>query len=130
MWPALAVQTLRNCTRPTRQFDLYAQLAILRSRTAGVDRQIGEIGRRVVGHLVAVRVDGLGEIALAVQQADPDERDVEIAGRLAVVAGQDAETAGVDLETFVETEFGAEIRDQVIGSRSSCFSIAGRARSP
>ena len=42
------------------------------------------------------RVEALREVAAAVEQADADERDAELGGGLQVVAGEDAEAAGVD----------------------------------
>jgi hypothetical protein len=63
---------------------------------------------------VAVGAQRLLEVTLAVEQADADEGQPHVAGRLAVVAGQNAEAAGVDRQAFVETEFGAEVGDQVV----------------
>ena len=54
------------------------------------------------------------EVALAVEEADADEGQPEVAGRLAVVAGQDAEAAGIDGQAFVEAELGAEVGDQIV----------------
>ena len=56
-------------------------------------RQAGEVvvGVRVL--LEAVRVDRLAEVAGAVEEAHADEGHAEVARRLAVVAGEDAEAA-------------------------------------
>ena len=51
---------------------------------------------RVVRELLAVAVDPLVEVALPVEQPDRDERQLEVARRLAVVAGEHAEAARVD----------------------------------
>jgi hypothetical protein len=67
-----------------------------------------------VRRLPAFAVDGLAEIALAVEQADGDEGQAQVGGALAVVAGEDAEAAGIDRQAFMEAELGAEIGDQVI----------------
>ena len=45
--------------------------------------------------LPAVAGQGLAEVAVPVQQPHADEGYAEVAGRLEVVAGQDAEAAGV-----------------------------------
>ena len=79
------------------------------------DRQVAEIGIVVLGALAAVAVDGLHEVALAVEQAHGDERQLEIARRLAVVAGEDAQAARVHRQALVHAELGAEVRHQVLG---------------
>ena len=63
---------------------------------------------------MAVGVDRLAEVALAVQQADADERQRHVAGRLHVVAGKDAEAARVDAERLVEAVLGAEVGDRAV----------------
>ena len=73
-----------------------------------------EIGGLVMGDLIAVAVDGLGEVALPVQYPDRNKRDAEVAGGLAVIARQDAEAAGINGQTFMKAEFGAEIGDQIL----------------
>jgi len=50
-----------------------------------LDRQRLEVGVEVGGLLVAVTVDGLREVALPVEQADRDEGQAAVTGRLAVV---------------------------------------------
>ena len=58
-----------------------------------LDRQVVEI-RVVVGRvLVALGVDGLQKITLAVEQPDRDERQPQVARRLAVVAGENSQPA-------------------------------------
>ncbi len=69
-------------------------------RTAGAVAQQGQrqavrVRSRVALGLPALDRQGLREIAVAVQQADPDDRHTEVAGGLEVVAGQDAKAAGV-----------------------------------
>lgn len=59
------------------------------------DREFVRIEQRVALLLPAVPVEGLPEVAVPVEQADADDRDAEVAGGLEVVAGQDAEPAGV-----------------------------------
>ena len=66
--------------------------AVSRSRVSG--RPLGVAGRVALG-LPALGRQLMGEIAVPVQQADADERDAQVAGRLQVIAGQDAQPAGV-----------------------------------
>src|SRR5439155_13513801 len=56
--------------------------------------------------LPAVSIEPLPEISLVVVQTDADERDAEIRRALDVIAGEDAETARVDRNRFVEAELG------------------------
>ena len=67
--------------------------------------------------LVSVGVDRLAEVALAIEQADADERQGHVAGRLHVVAGQDAQPAGVDAQRFVKAVLGAEVGDRAVQRR-------------
>ena len=66
--------------------------------------------------LPAVGVEVLAEVALAVEQADADQRQAEVAGALQVVAGEDAEAAGVDRQAFVEAELGGEVGDRNVAA--------------
>ena len=75
---------------------------------------LGEVQLLVDRLLPAVGVDLLGEIALRVEEAHADERQPQIAGRLAVIARQDAQAAGVDRQRLVQAEFGREVGDQAI----------------
>ena len=81
------------------------------------ERQPAEVVVGVVVLLMAVGVDRLAEVALAVEQADADERQRHVAGRLHVVAGEDAQAAGVDAERLVEPVLGAEVGDR---ARRAC----------
>ena len=69
----------------------------------------------VVLLLPAVGRQRLHEVAGAVEQADADDRDAEIAGRLQVVAGEDAEAAAVLRQGLGDAEFGREVRDRLRG---------------
>src|SRR5690606_27655789 len=73
-----------------------------------------EVGRGVMGYLIPMAVDSLGEIALTVQYPYRDKGNPQVTGRLAVIAGQDAEPTRIDGQAFMEAEFGAEIRDQIM----------------
>ena len=63
---------------------------------------------------MAVGVDRLAEVAVAIEQPDADERQGHVAGGLHVVAGQDAEAARVDAERLVEAVLGAEVGDRAV----------------
>jgi len=84
-------------------------------RTVGVvqraDRQALRVEGRVVLELPAVARQGLAEVAGPVKQADADDRDPEVAGGLEVVAGQDAEAAGVLRQHLGDAELGREVPD-------------------
>ena len=69
-----------------------------------------EVGLGVL--LVPIGVDLLAEVAAPVEEADADERQRRVRRRLAVVAGQDAEAAGVELHRLVDAELGAEVGDR------------------
>ena len=58
--------------------------------------------QRVVLDLAVVAVEALAEVAAAVEEADPDERDAELRRRLEMVAGEHAEAAGVDRQALVQ----------------------------
>lgn len=94
--------------------------------------------------LPAVPGEGLAEVAVPVEQADTDERDPEVARRLEVVPGEDAEAAGVLRQGGGDAELGREVGDGGRGSpgwrwyqrspsvysRSSAAHTASRSRKP
>src|SRR6266550_6228253 len=51
------------------------------------------------------------EVALRVHEADADERHAQVAGFLAVVAGQDAEAARIKRQRLMQRELSGEIRN-------------------
>ena len=59
------------------------------------DRQMMKILIETDGVLDPVLVDFLSEISVAIEQADGDKIEVEVAGGFAMVAGENAETAGI-----------------------------------
>ena len=82
-----------------------------------VDRLAHEAERLRVELLVALGLpafvgDALHEVSAAIKEADGDERHAELGSRLQMVAGQDAETAGIDREAGVDAELHAEVRDE------------------
>ena len=75
----------------------------------GFDRGVGPVDALVVFLLPAVVGDALVEVSLRVHEADADQRQAQVAGLLAVVAGQHAEAAGVDRQRLVQRELGREV---------------------
>jgi len=59
--------------------------------------------------LAAISVDALLEIALRVEETYRHERQAEIAGGLAMIAGQDAQATRVDGQAFMQAELGRKI---------------------
>ena len=75
------------------------------------DRQVGKV---VIGEfflLPPVGRQALLEIAVAIQQADRDQRQGQIAGGFEVIAGQHAQAAGINRQRLVHAELGREVRD-------------------
>ena len=64
---------------------------------------------------LAVALERLLEVALPVEEADPDERDAQVGGRLEVVPGEDAEPARVDRERLGQPELRREVGDEEAG---------------
>ena len=73
---------------------------------------------RVALLLPAVGRERLLEVAVAVEQSHPDHGSAEVAGGLEVVAGKDAEPAGVLRQNRTDAEFGREVRDSPRNLRS------------
>ncbi len=88
------------------------------------NREVMKILVQTDGVLHAVLVDLLPEIAVPVKQAYRDKIEVEIAGRFAVVAGEDAEAARVVRDRFVKTKLGGEISDRFVqGGAGAGFAV-------
>ena len=85
-------------------------------------RQLVGVEDGVALLLPAVAVERLLEVAVAVEQAHPHQRDAEVGGRLEVVAGEDAEAAGVLRQHRGDAELGREVRD---GARGVVAGLAG-----
>src|SRR5208283_4212008 len=71
--------------------------------------QLVDIGFEVFLALPAVAIEALAEISLAIEKADADEGDPEIGSALDVIAGQNAQSTGINGERFMHAEFGGEI---------------------
>ena len=80
--------------------------------TRGLERQQRAVDVAVVLLLAAVQIESLREISLVVVEADADERNAEIRRRLDVIARENAETARINRNGFVQPELGREIRDR------------------
>ena len=78
------------------------------------DRQMMKVLIQTDRLLNAILVDLLFEIAVPIQQTDRDEIQIEIAGRFAMVAGENAETAGIIRDRFVKTELCRKIGDRFL----------------
>ena len=74
--------------------------------------QLARIIDRVECSLVAIRIEILAEISLAIEQPDSDYRHSQVAGCLHLIPGYVAETSRVDGERLSQHEFHAEIGDQ------------------
>ena len=77
-----------------------------------VQRQALGVERRVLLLLPAVERERLAEVAGAVEQADRDQRHAEVARRLEVVAGEDAEPARVVRQDLADPELHREVADR------------------
>ena len=76
-----------------------------------LDGKLGEVLSFVVRLLLAFGAEALGEVAVAIEEADGGEADVAVTGFLEVVTGEDAKTAGIDLEDIRQTVLHAEVGD-------------------
>ena len=74
-------------------------------------RQGVEVLRLIVGDLLAIHGQRLGEIAIAIEKADGRQIHAAVASLLQVVAGQHTEATGVNLEHVRQAVFHAEIGD-------------------
>src|SRR5450759_769964 len=74
-----------------------------------LDRQAVRVDGGVALQLPTVGGQGLLEVATTVEQADADDRYAEVAGRLEVVPGEDAQAAGVLRQDLGDPELGREV---------------------
>ena len=75
------------------------------------NRQVAEVLCLVVSDLLSLWREGLGEIAITIEETDGRHIDVAVAGFLQVVTGQDSQTAGIDLNHLAQTVLHREISD-------------------
>ncbi len=113
--------------RPARQLDVDADLG-----SVGIEhrrhRQVVEIRVLVDGLLVTLAVDLLLKVSLAVEQPHADERQTQVAGGLAMVAGEYAQSSRIDRQAFVEAEFRAKIGNQVVFAEHRRVTVAPSVR--
>src|SRR5208282_1833944 len=72
--------------------------------------QLVDIGLEVLFLLPAVLVEVLPEIPLPVEQTDAYKRNIQVRRALDVVAGEYAQSTGIDGNRLVQPEFGREVR--------------------
>ena len=68
-----------------------------------------EVLRLVVGNLLSVHAQRLGEVAEAIEETDGAHVDVRVGSLLHVVTGEHTQTAAVDLQGRVDTILHAEV---------------------
>ena len=71
-----------------------------------LDRDVGPVQTLVHFLLPAVLRDRLMEVPLRVHETDAHQRHAEIAGLLAVIAREHAQTTGVDGQRLMNRELG------------------------
>ena len=81
----------------------------------GFKGQAGGLILGVLRVLMTALVHGLLKVAVQVEEAHADEGQAFVAGGLQVVAGKDAQTAGIKLQTFMQAVFGGEVGDGPFG---------------
>ncbi len=89
------------------------------------ERQVMEILIQADGLLGAIAIDLLLEITVPIKQPDGDEVQIQIAGRFAMIAGKNAEAAGVVRDGFVEAELRREISDWALQRAAVAFFAVG-----
>ena len=90
------------------------------------ERQLVGVDDRVALLLPALARQRLAEVAVPVQQSDADDRHAEVAGRLEVVAGEDAEAAGVLRQHGGDAELGREVARSAAGASGRATGTSGR----
>ena len=78
-------------------------------------RQAVGVGVDPVFVLQAGAVEALAEVALSIEQADPDERKCIVGGLFEEVPGERSETSGVDRQRCVHGVLGTEERTHSLG---------------
>jgi hypothetical protein len=107
----LRLPDLGDQRAPARQPDAYAQQGAVVLAHLG-DGQLVRVEDRVALLLPPLAGQRLDEVAVPVEQPDADDRHAEVAGGLEVVAGEDAEAAGVLREDGGDAELGREVGDR------------------
>ena len=76
-----------------------------------LDGQGIEILCVVFGNLLSVHGEALCEVTETIEETYGTEVDIGVGSLLEIVAGQHAQTAGIDLQRLVQTEFHTEVSD-------------------
>ena len=71
--------------------------------------QADEVLSLVVGNLLTIHGEGLGEVAIAIEEAHCNHIYIRVGSLLDIVTSKNAKTTGVDLQDLVQTIFHAEI---------------------
>ena len=109
--PADAHQPDLGQQTPRAGVDLHGDRLAL-AVPGGFHRQVLDLRVQVFFLLVALLVEVLLEIALIVEQPAGDQRHPQGTGALDVVAGEHAQTAGVNGNRLVHPEFEGEVGDR------------------
>src|SRR5512143_340285 len=95
----------------------------------GRDGQLSRVVVREESLLRSVLVDYLAKVALLVEEPHADDWNAQIAGGLELIAGDVAQAAGVDGQSFAQHEFHAEVRNAAQrGLRMGLLKPRGRLR--
>ena len=73
------------------------------------------------GFLPAILIDLLLEIAVPVKQPNRDKVQIEVAGRLAMIAGKNSEAAGIVGNGFMEAKLRREISNRLFQLTGGTF---------
>ena len=74
-----------------------------------LDGKLVEVLRLVVGYLLAVNAEALGEVAVTVEKSDGGHIDARVGRFLDIVAGEYAQASGIDFEAVAQTVFHREV---------------------
>ncbi len=78
----------------------------------GQNRECIEVTGGIAFLLPAIGIQILPKVAVLIQKRHADERKVEVARRFQVVAGEDAEAAGINRKALGQTVFRGEVGDE------------------
>jgi hypothetical protein len=85
------------------------------------DRQLSGVVIRIEGLLRAILVYQLPKVALGIEQSHADNGNSQVASRFHLIAGDVAQSAGVDGQRFAQHELHAEIRHGSEGGMRMIF---------
>src|SRR5439155_7154194 len=76
-------------------------------------REFADVAFAISFLLPALRIDALLEIAIAIKQTDSNQRQIQIARRLQMVARQNAQAAGIKWQRAMDAELRTKIGDWI-----------------